>query len=67
MPGLKSNITGLQDLWGRRVAVMDGTTSFDLIKDKHVYLNVFERGEDAIDALLEGQVEAVVYDAPNLR
>lgn len=66
MQGLQSNISGPQDLWGRRVAVVDGTTSFEYMKDKHVYMDVFERVEDAIEALLKGQAEAVVYDAPNL-
>ena len=66
MQGLKSNIDGPQDLWGRRVSVVQETTSFDYMKDKHVYMNVFDRVQEAIDALLNGQVEAVVYDAPNL-
>jgi ABC-type amino acid transport substrate-binding protein len=66
MQSLKSSITGPQDLRGRRIAVVDGTTSIDYMKNEHAYLYLFENVEDAIDALLNGEVEAVVYDAPNL-
>jgi len=66
MQSLKSNINGPQDLKGRRVAVVGGTTSFQFMKKEHADLDVFERVEDAFDALLKGEVEAVVYDAPNL-
>ena len=63
---LKTNINGPQDLRGRHIAVVDGTTSFHYMKNEHAYLDLFEKVEDAIDALLNGKVEAVVYDAPNL-
>jgi len=66
MQSLKSNISGPQDLRGKRVAVVDGTTSFHYMKKVHAYLDLFEKVEDAVDALLKDGVEAVVYDAPNL-
>jgi len=66
MQSLKSNITGLQDLRGRPVAVVDKTTSYYFMKKMSADIDVFERVEDAIDALLKNEVEAVVYDAPNL-
>ncbi len=66
MQSLKSNITGPQDLRGRRVAVVDGTTSFNYMKKMPADINVFERVENAFDALLNDEVDAVVYDAPNL-
>lgn len=66
MQGLKSNINGPQDLMGRRVGVVEDTTSFNYMKNEHAKLNLFKRVEDAIDALLKDQVDAVVYDAPNL-
>jgi ABC-type amino acid transport substrate-binding protein len=67
MRSLKNSINGPQDLRGKIVAVVDGTTSFDYMRKEQAYLELFEKVDDAIDALLEGQVEAVVYDAPNLR
>jgi ABC-type amino acid transport substrate-binding protein len=66
MQSLKSNITGPQDLRGRRVAVVNGTTSFHFMQKAHAYIDVFERVEEALEALRKGDVEAVVYDAPNL-
>ncbi|UCD80639.1 MAG: transporter substrate-binding domain-containing protein [Desulfobacterales bacterium] len=63
---LKSNINGPQDLWGRRVAVVEGTTSYSYMKKERSYLTVYDKVEDTINALLQGEVEAVVYDAPNL-
>jgi ABC-type amino acid transport substrate-binding protein len=66
MANLKSNINGPQDLWGRRVAVIEGTTSYNHMKKGRSYLEVYDKVEDAFNALLQGEVEAVVYDAPNL-
>jgi polar amino acid transport system substrate-binding protein len=66
MQRLKSNINGPQDLRGRRVAVVDGTTGLDYMKKERAYIDVFEGVDDAIAALVNGEVEAVVYDAPNL-
>jgi ABC-type amino acid transport substrate-binding protein len=66
MASLKSNINGLHDLRGRTVAVVAGTTSHDFMKKQSTYLEVFDKMETACRALLQGEVEAVVYDAPNL-
>ena len=66
MQSLKSNINGPQDLRGRRVAVVEDTTSFHYMKKENAYLSLFGRVEDSIDALLKDKVDAVVYDAPNL-
>ncbi|MBW2429253.1 MAG: transporter substrate-binding domain-containing protein [Deltaproteobacteria bacterium] len=63
---LKANINGPEDLRGRRVAVVAGTTSYDYTTKLHAYLTAYEKVEDAFDPLLQGQVDAVVYDAPNL-
>jgi ABC-type amino acid transport substrate-binding protein len=66
MANLKSNINGPQDLIGRRVAVVEGTTSHNFMKKERSYLEVYDKVELAFQALLRGEVEAVVYDAPNL-
>jgi ABC-type amino acid transport substrate-binding protein len=66
MQSLRSNITGPHDLRGRRVAVVAETTSFYYMKNIPADIDVFERVADAIDALLNDEVDAVVYDAPNL-
>lgn len=66
MQSLKANINGLEDLRGRRVAVVGGTTSYEYMKKERAYIDEFATVEDAYDALLKGTVDAVVYDAPNL-
>jgi ABC-type amino acid transport substrate-binding protein len=63
---LKININGPQDLRGRTVGVVKGTTGQEYMEKEPAYINAFENVEDAIEALLEGTVDAVVYDAPNL-
>jgi ABC-type amino acid transport substrate-binding protein len=66
MQSLRGNIAGPQDLRGRRVAVVDGTTSYQYMKKIPADINVFERVKDAFDALRQDEVDAVVYDAPIL-
>ena len=63
---LKININGPQDLRGRTVGVVKRTTSQEYMEKEAAYINVFENVEDAIEALLKGTLDAVVYDAPNL-
>ena len=66
LQSLKSNINGPEDLWGRRVAVVSGTTSQKYMTKMYVHLNAYEKVAEAFEALKQGQVDAVVYDAPNL-
>ncbi|MGD9362769.1 MAG: transporter substrate-binding domain-containing protein, partial [Desulfobacterales bacterium] len=66
MQSLKANINGPEDLRGRRVAVVGGTTSYEYMRKERAYIDTFPTVEDAYDALLKGTVDAVVYDATNL-
>ena len=66
MQNLKVNINGSEDLLGRRVAVVRGTTSYDYMRNVHAYIDAHDKVEDTFEALLNGSVDAVVYDAPNL-
>ena len=66
LESLKSNINGPDDLWGRRIAVVAGTTSEDYMRKMHVYIESYQKVEDAVNALDQNIVDAVVYDAPNL-
>jgi polar amino acid transport system substrate-binding protein len=63
---LKSGIYGPEDLWGRRVAVVAGTTSDAYMKKMYADITAYQKVEEAIDALKQNSVDAVVYDAPNL-
>lgn len=66
MQNLKANINGPEDLWGRRVAVVRGTTSYDYMQKGHAHTDAYDKIEDTFEDLLNGSVDAVVYDAPNL-
>jgi ABC-type amino acid transport substrate-binding protein len=63
---LKYNITGLEDLVGKQVAVVKGTTSQKYMEKQRSYIYAFDNVENAYAALLAESVDAVVYDAPNL-
>jgi polar amino acid transport system substrate-binding protein len=66
LKSLKTNINGIEDLWGRKVAVVNGTTSHEYMQRIRAHLYAFDRVEDSIAALEQGDVDAFVYDAPNL-
>ena len=63
---LKHNITGPEDLVGRQVAVVKGTTSQEYMEKQRSSIDAFDSVENAYAALLAESVDAVVYDAPNL-
>lgn len=63
---LKVNINGPEDLRGRRVAVVRGTTSHEYMKKERAHIEAYITVQDAIESLLSETVDAVVYDSPNL-
>ena len=63
---LKSDISGPQDLRGRRVATVSGTTSADAAIRYGARLREVERIEEAYHLLASRDVEAVLFDAPPL-
>jgi ABC-type amino acid transport substrate-binding protein len=67
MHRLRANINGPEDLDHKLVAVVAGTTSQMEMASTKARLVAFDHAHEAYDALLEGQVDAVVYDAPQLR
>jgi len=64
---LRHDIRGPGDLLGRRVAVLEGTTSAQFMDRLDANLMTYVRIADAYNALIAGQVDAVVYDAPNMQ
>lgn len=65
---LQSRIQGPKDLAGRRVATVRGSTAEAYLeKTSTIDITAFEIIERAYGALVEGEVEAVVYDAPVLQ
>jgi ABC-type amino acid transport substrate-binding protein len=64
---LEDRITGPKDLRRFRVATITGTTSEAFLVRERVTYRRFESVERALEALLDGNVDAVVYDRPLLR
>lgn len=63
---LKSDINGPDDLPGKRVASVSGSTSVEYLSRRHIDATPFPKIEDALDALQHDRADAVVYDAPVL-
>ena len=63
---LSSDISGPEDLRGRRVATVASSTSTDVIRGFRARLVEVEEIEDAYDLLEAGEVDAIVFDAPPL-
>ena len=66
MQQLRSSIHGPEDLPGKRVAVVQGSTSAEYARQLGAFLSAYNQVEECYEALLTGTVDAVVYDAPNL-
>jgi ABC-type amino acid transport substrate-binding protein len=63
---IKTGIDGPQDLLGKTVGVVKETTSVGEVMALGARPRPFDHIEDAIRALSEGGLDAVVYDAPTL-
>ncbi len=63
---LQGNIKGPDDLPGKRIATTSGSTSAAYLRENKSTPVEFPRIEDAYTALLNGQADAVVFDAPVL-
>lgn len=60
-------IKGPQDLRGQRVGTLANSTSAAYLRQRQISVAEFDSAEDALDALANGRVDAVVYDEPILR
>ncbi len=63
---LGSDINGPKDLAGKAVATLQGSSAERYLQTLHVKIVEFTKIDDAVDALQQGKVKAVVYDAPVL-
>jgi polar amino acid transport system substrate-binding protein len=61
---LQSNIKGPQDLAGKRVATIAGSTSANYLKQQKIGATEFKQIDEAYTALNNTDVDAVVFDAP---
>ena len=63
---LQSSIKGPQDLVGKRVGTIAGTTSVSYLKQQKIEATEFKQTDEAYAALDNNAVDAVVFDAPIL-
>ncbi|HVU14337.1 MAG TPA: transporter substrate-binding domain-containing protein [Phototrophicaceae bacterium] len=64
---LRSDIQSVADLRGERVVTVAGTTSADYLRANGIPFTSVSVIDDAYPLLLNGQADALVYDAPVLR
>ena len=63
----RSAINGPDDLPGKAVATVAGTTSADYLRDSGVKATAYPDIDTAVKALTDKKVDAVIYDAPVLQ
>ena len=63
---LRGDINSPEDLPGKRVASVKGSTSAEYLRQHNLGPVEFVKIEEAYQALQNGQIDAVVYDAPVL-
>lgn len=64
---LSTSIAGVEDLYKIRVGTLTNSTSETYLNENRISHGYFPTLDDCLDALQQGEVEAVVYDAPILR
>jgi polar amino acid transport system substrate-binding protein len=63
---LQGDITGPEDLPGKRIATVAGSTSAKYLKERELRPREYSQFTDAAKELEAGRVQAVVFDAPVL-
>jgi polar amino acid transport system substrate-binding protein len=64
MQSLRGEITGPGDLRGKRVAVVEGSTSAEYTRELGAATRNHKDFSSAAKAVIDGEVDAAVYDAP---
>ena len=63
---LQENVDSINDLEGRRVATVSGSTSADFLTDRDITFTDFDDPGAMLDAFAAGEMDAVVFDGPIL-
>jgi ABC-type amino acid transport substrate-binding protein len=61
---LGNDIKGPKDLIGKPVATLQGTSADHYLQNQHLNVVEFTKLDEAVEALQQNKVKAVVYDAP---
>ena len=64
---LETSVHGIEDLKKALVGTMPYTTSESFLKNSLISFKTYTSVEEGLEALLNGEIEAFVYDAPELR
>lgn len=64
---LQSTIHGPEDLPGLKIATVPGTVAAEYLDHRRLPHVALTSAEDGLDQLLQGEVQAIVFDAPSLR
>lgn len=64
---VNDHITGPADLPGKQVATIERSTAESYLNRQGIRHVLFEHEDDAYEALVDGEVDAIVYDAPVLQ
>ena len=65
--GMQTDVRGADDLKGKNVGVVRGTTSEECVRELKAHPRCFAVIDEAYAALARGDIDAVVYDAPSLQ
>jgi ABC-type amino acid transport substrate-binding protein len=64
---LDSQIQNINDLRYSSVGTVSGSSSEEFLKKERVVSKLYDKSIDALNALANGKIDAVVYDAPILK
>lgn len=64
---LQTSISGIEDLPGKKVVTVRGTTSAEYLREQRIIFRGVDTIEEAYALLDNEEVEAIVYDAPVLQ
>jgi ABC-type amino acid transport substrate-binding protein len=64
---LESNIRGPDDLPGKTIGTMPGSTAADYLTERGMPFEPVRTAADGIRMLMQGDVQAIVFDAPTLQ
>ena len=60
-------VKGPHDLYAVRTGTVSGSTSMEYLAEEYIFFHEFETIQDALQALQQGRIDAVVYDEPIMR
>lgn len=66
LQGLRGNIQGPDDLPGKTVATVAGSTAETYLRERKIRVRAFASIDEAVGALEKDEVPAIVYDSPIL-